>query len=328
FLGLGLILLTWLIILTFAGIIAQLSLGYYDIQPGLYLQIIFGLRFSEYLLFVVLALVIHTIINQKYTAHLVALLVFGSVAFASLLGLEHHLLIFGSDPGWSYTEMRGYGGTLEPWLWFKLYWLAWALMFAVVAGLFWVRRRDSSIKERLTLVRRRFTIRTALTGAALVVAILGIGGCIYYNTNVLNTYQSYADVQNGHAQYEKLYGQYRRAPQPHLTGTKLHMAIYPEKRELEITGSYQLVNFSAAEIGTIHVAPVKEVKTEISFDRPANEVLIDKELGHFIFELKEPLLPGDTLQLNFKVHSVSPGFTNNGTNVTVVPNSTFFRNHE
>src|SRR5690606_11353019 len=269
FLGLGLILLTWLIILTFAGIIAQLSLGYYDIQPGLYLQIIFGLRFSEYLLFVVLALVIHTIINQKYTAHLVALLVFGSVAFASLLGIEHHLFIFGSDPGWSYTEMRGFGGTLEPWLWFKLYWLAWALLIAVVAGLFWVRGRDYGLRERLKFVRSCFSARTALTTGVLIVAILSLGGYIYYNTNVLNSYHSSADLLERRARYEHLYGHYRGFQQPELTGTKLNIEIFPENRELEISGTYQLVNRSKVEFDTIHIASVPKVSTEISFDRPA-----------------------------------------------------------
>lgn len=328
FLGLSLILLTWLLILTFAGIIAQLSLGFYDIRPDLYLQIIFGLRFGEYLLFVLLALVIHAIVNQKYVGHLVAFLFFGSVAFASSLGLEHHLLIFGSDPGWSYTEMRGYGGSLEPWFWFKSYWLAWALLLSVAAVLFWVRGRESGFRERVKLVRRRFTARTALTAAVLVIAILSLGGYIYYNTNVLNTYHSQADVVERHARYEHLYGQYRGVPQPELTGTSLHMEIYPEKRELEITGTYQLVNRSTAEIDTIHVAPVAEVKTEVSFDRAANEVLTDRDLGHYIFALQEPLLPGDTLQLNFQVHSASSGFSNSGTNVTVVPNGTFFRNYE
>lgn len=327
FLGLNFILLTYLLILTFAGILAQLSLGYYDIQPKLYLQIIFGLRFSEYLLFVILALVIHTIVNQKYLGHLVALFVFSGVVFASTFGIQHNLLIFGADPGWSYTDMRGYAGTLEPWLWFKLYWLGWALIMAVAAKLLWVRGRDSGFGKRMRLVRRRLTTRTALTGAVLLVVTICLGGYIYYNTNVLNSYHTTADVIEGKAKYEQRYGRYRGLVQPQLTGTKLLVEIYPEKRALDITGTYQLVNRSTMDIDTIHVAPVPQMKTEVSFDKAAREVVLDNDLAHFIFALKEPLRPGDSLKLNFKVHSVAEGFSNNGTDVTVVPNGTFFTNY-
>ena len=328
FLGLSLILLTWLLILTFAGVIAQLSLGFYEIQPELYLQIIFGLRFSEYLLFVIVALVIHTIVNQKHLGHLVALIFFASVAFASTFGIEHNLLIFGADPGWSYTEMRGYAGTLEPWFWFKLYWLGWALLLAVAARLFWVRGRESGFKERLKIARRRFTLRTALTVAVLLVATVGLSRHIFYNTNVLNSYHTSAEVLEAKAEYEHRYGRYRGIPQPKLTGTKLLVEIYPEKRELEITGTYQLINHNIVDMDTIHVAPVPQIETEISFDRPYKVVSLDTELAHFIFALEEPLRPGDSLELNFKVHSVAQGFSNSGVDVTIVPSGTFFTNYQ
>ncbi len=48
--------------------------------------------------------------------------------------------------GGRYTEMRGFGPSLGPWLWFKLYWAAWALLLAVVARLLWVRGRESGLR--------------------------------------------------------------------------------------------------------------------------------------------------------------------------------------
>ena len=39
--------------------------------------------------------------------------------------------------------MNGFGPFLEPFVWFKLYWAAWALLLAVVAILFWVRGRGA-----------------------------------------------------------------------------------------------------------------------------------------------------------------------------------------
>ena len=74
---------------------------------------------------------VHVVVNQKQIGHLVMLLVFGFMAFPSMFGVEHKMLIFGADPGWWYTDMRGFGPTLGPWLWFKVYWVAWALLLSV-----------------------------------------------------------------------------------------------------------------------------------------------------------------------------------------------------
>ena len=41
--------------------------------------------------------------------------------------------------------MNGYGPFLAPFVWFKAYWAAWALLFAVATNLFWVRGRESGV---------------------------------------------------------------------------------------------------------------------------------------------------------------------------------------
>ena len=72
-------------------------------------------------------------VNQKYVGQLVALVAYFLMIFSGVLGIEHNLLVYGASPAWSFTDMRGFGATLGPWLWFKLYWAAWALLLAVVA---------------------------------------------------------------------------------------------------------------------------------------------------------------------------------------------------
>ena len=63
---------------------------------------------------------------------LVALLSFFLIIFATRLGAEHSLFIYTAGPEWTFTDMRGFGSSLGPWLWFKLYWGAWALLLAFV----------------------------------------------------------------------------------------------------------------------------------------------------------------------------------------------------
>ena len=242
FLGLGLMVALFMALLTMAGILAQLISGYQNFEIGLYLKIMFGLQLPDYLLFALLALVVHVLVHEKYVGHLVAILAYAFIALPSLFGVEHNLLVYGGGPGWSYTEMRGFGSSLGPWLWFKLYWAAWALLLAVAARLLWVRGRETSVGLRLRWARRRFTRPTTWTAAAAVGLVFTLGGFIFYNTNVLNAYLSASDLADRQAEYERRFGRYAGIPQPRLAGTNLRIEIHPDRREVEIRGSYHLEN--------------------------------------------------------------------------------------
>ena len=325
FLGLGLVLVAFTAFQMTAGILAQAILGYHDFEIGLYVKILFGLQLSEYLLFALLALVVHVLVDHKYIGHLVAIIAYVFIALASLFGVEHNLLIYGAGPWWSWSEMRGFGPFLGPWLWFKLYWAAWALLLAVVAKLLWVRGRESGLATRLRIARHRFTRATVWTASAALVLILTLGGFIFYNTNVLNEYLSASDIAERHAAYERRYGQYARIPQPRLAATTLHVEIRPDQRAVDIRGTYRLVNRSAVAIDSVHVATAADVETgEVQFDRPAARVLADEALGHRIYTLETPLQPGDSLRLDFDVHVAPRGFRENGVDASVAANGTHF----
>ena len=128
------------------------------------------------------------------------------------------------------------------------------------------------------------------------------------------------------AEYERRYGQYRNIPQPQLTSASLRVEIYPERREVEIRGTFDLVNATDAAIDTIHLAPKWAVETTgVRFDRPA-ELVVDDRLGHRIYALETPLAPGDSLRLEFEVRFEPRGFSNGGIDASVVSNGTYFTN--
>jgi ABC-2 type transport system permease protein len=327
FSGVGLMLVVWTALLAIVGVLAQASMSYRDFEIGLYLKVLFGLQLPEYLLFACLAFALHILVNQKHLGNLAALAAFGWIAFASVLGIEHHLLVYSSAPSWSYTDMRGFGASIVPWLWFKLYWAAWALLLGVAAKLFWVRSRESSLVSRLQSAGSRFTASTAGIGAAALLSIIASGGFIFYNTNILNEYRNASETTARRAEYERRYGQYENIPQPRIAQTDLHVEIYPDKGAAEIRGAYRLVNKSTDAVNAIHLATSPEVKTgAVSFDRPATLTLADEDLNHRIYTLDEPLAPGESLNLNFDVHYKTQGFRNGGADVFVTGNVSYFKN--
>jgi ABC-type transport system involved in multi-copper enzyme maturation permease subunit len=329
FMGLALIIVTWMAMLMAGGILMQLVLGYDKFEISLYLQALFGLQLLDYLLFALLALVVHVLVDQKYIAFLVMLLIFSFIVFPSKFNVRHNMLIFGAGPVWSYSDMRGFGHTIGPWLCFKAYWAAWSLLLAAAARLFWARGRKQGVKGRFRLAKRRFVAPTAWIAVAASVLILITGSFVFYNTNVLNEYRTVAGINEWKAKYERRYGQYRSAAQPQLAATRLQVEIYPDRQQIDIRGSYSLVNEDAVPISSVHLGSISGIEPYgVKFSRPLAKVLIDDELSHRIYTLARPLMPGDSLQLDFMVHYKQRGFGNDGAGALVMENGTCFTNYD
>jgi len=168
FLGLSLALVAWMALVATTGLLVQMRMGYFDLEIGLYLRILFGLQLIDYILFALLVFVVHAVVNQKQLGYLVSLLAYGVIVFPSIVGLEHHLLIYGSGPRWTYSDIRGFGPSLGPWLWFKLYWAGWAVLLAVAGRLLWPRGAERGLWSRLQVARRSSTRATVGVAASPV----------------------------------------------------------------------------------------------------------------------------------------------------------------
>ncbi|HEY0741101.1 MAG TPA: ABC transporter permease, partial [Chryseosolibacter sp.] len=325
FIGLVLVLCAFTALQMAGGMAAQLIDGYDSFEIGLYIKVLFGLQLTDYVLFALLVIVIHVIVDHKYIGHMAALVAYAFIALSPLFGVEHNLLVFTGSPEWSYTDMRGFGNTLGPWMWFKLYWAAWALLFAVAAKVLWVRGKENSFRLRLRMARQRFTRATSVTAVVAIALIVLTGGFIFYNTNIQNSYYTTDESKERQALYEKRYGQYRNAAQPHLSAVTLSVDIFPETSEVKIEGSYRLINKNSVAIDSIHIAAPANVTTyNIGFDRTATLAVEDQDLHHIIYKLDEALKPGDSIQLNFRLDVKPEGFRESGINVSIADNGTNF----
>lgn len=326
FVALAVVLVAWMAVLIAAGVVGQELLGYPHFEIALYAKVLFGLQLPDYLLFALLALAVQTIANHKQLGILAALLVYGVIAFAPMLGFEHKLLVFGASPVWSYSDIRGFGASLPPWLAFKAYWFAWAILLAVLARLAWVRGRESSPGARLALAHARLTRPTRIAGALAAAAVLALGGFIFYNTNVLNEYRPQATRLARAAAYERQYTRYADVPQPRIATSTMRVELHPERRAAELGGSYTLENATAQAIDTLHVATSTGAGVEtrrLDFDRPVTAVLEDKVLGHRIYKLATTLRPGESMQLRYDVRFAPRGFGNDGADESVAANGSW-----
>ena len=267
---------------------------------------------------------IHVVVNHKYLGHMLVVMAIVFTRVAPAFGIRHNLLRYGMDPGWTYSDMNGFGPFIGPVLWFKLYWAAWALLLMVIATSLCVRGRESGARRRLRMALERFTGGGALARAAgtAVALILLLGGWVFYNTNVLN---DWAERGTPQAEYEKRYSRFEGAPQPTIVSADLRVEIYPERLAVDLRGTFHLVNTSGVPIDSVHVVldPDAEARS-FSFDRAASRVLTDAEVGYRIWTLDQELEPGDSLRLTFDVAWRTRGFKNDRMPTSVAGNGSYF----
>ncbi|MEZ4773374.1 MAG: M1 family aminopeptidase [Bacteroidia bacterium] len=324
-LGIVLLLLTVIMV---AGVIIQAVQQYFRFEIGLYLKTLFGYRFIDYVYITVLAFFIQTLVNNKYVGFFVVVLVymFNSLGLG-LLNIEHNMLQMYSDPGLAYSDMNGYGHFTWPYFAFKLYWGGFFIVLGLLTNLLWQRGTESSMKARINLLRQNFTGGSLATLALGLAIFIGMGSYIYYNTNVLNEFTNSEEREKSLADFEKKYKKYDGIPQPKITAIKLNIDLFPKKRAFNASGSYVLINKTKVAIDSLHLNIDSDQEySKLVFNRPFEEALIDEDFGYRIYKLQNPLLPGDSLIMDFEQKYEINGFPNSGSNTSLVYNGTFF-NH-
>ncbi|HEX6059560.1 MAG TPA: M1 family aminopeptidase, partial [Gemmatimonadaceae bacterium] len=307
-----------------AGMILQALQGWSRFEIPVYLKLLFGIKLVDYVLLAGLAMAVHVIVNHKYLGHLIVVVYFASTMVSGLLGITNRMLVYGSDPGWVWSDMNGLAPFIAGFVWFKLYWAAWALLFAVLASLFWVRGRELGPRRRLALARQRLRGGTLRAAAVALTLIVGLGGFVFYNTTVLNAWQTPGEIAKETAEYERKYKRFEDAPSPSVYAMRMRVELYPVQGAAEVEGTLRLVNREDRAIDSLHVLPSALVDTRaVRFDRGVRLVVDDSALRYRIYALARPLAPGDSIAMSFRLVHRPRGFRNAGAPTDVTPNGTY-----
>ena len=317
-----------LLVVMLCGLIIQVFKGYYHFETGLYVKSLFGLQFIELALLCVLAMLVQVIVNHKYLGHFIMVVYFLVSIFMAQFGWEHKLYDYADDPGYTYSDMNGFGHFILPIGWFKIYWTAFAVSLAILSNLFWVRGLETSLKWRTQLARRQFVKPTKIAFILALLVFFISGGFIFYNTNILNEYMTSNEREELSVEYEKRYKKFENSPQPRITDVNVNVDIYPLSRDVAFKGHYILKNKTNEAIDSIHIDINRNITiNDMSFDRNHKMVLEDEKIGYYIVELSKPLLPGENVVLQFDLAFTTKGFKNSGSNTSIVENGTFLHSN-
>ncbi|MEG3086428.1 ABC transporter permease/M1 family aminopeptidase [Sphingomonas sp. PB4P5] len=312
-----------------AACLVQLARGQTDLELGQYFAWYLLPTTADAVILAVLAVFVQALSPNKYVgwAIMVVYLV-GTITLTSI-GYEHPLYQYGSTGTVQLSDMNGdqIGGARAWWL--RLYWGGIALALGVFAHLLWRRGTETRLKRRLLqLPRRLIGVPGAVLAGALLVSAAS-GAYLYHDMNVINTYRTAQDGERRMADYEKKYLRYAAVKQPSVTDMRLNIALYPEQRRMESSGSYAFVNDTGAPLRDLHVRLMNDQTKLGAVAIPgARLVMDDDDLQYRIYRFATPLAPGARGTLSFHATRWERGMLANADDTRVVGNGSFLQNGE
>lgn len=306
----------------------QLTMGYRDVQPLAYLLWFWLPNVVNAVLLGVLCIVVQTLVPNKFMGWGVMVLYVIFSLVLSAWDFEHALYQYGETPSVPLSDMNGMGHFWIARAWFHAYWVAFAGILLVLAQVIWRRGADVALRPRLARLPRRLRGSTGGLLALCTVAWLGLGGWIFYNTNILNHYVTQDENDARLARMERELLPFETLPQPTITHVTLNMDLQPKRLWADVTGSYRLENRTGQALREVHVLWNHDLPS-MQVELPGSTVVKDyADFSYRILRLAQPMQPGEQRTLNFRGAYGQRGFKMRNNNTRIVANGSFIDNME
>jgi ABC-type transport system involved in multi-copper enzyme maturation permease subunit len=322
------IIISLIIVLTatiLVGIIVQTANGYYRFELDVYIKSLLGLELLYLSFLAVLSMLFHYLINNRYISYFAFVIFITVNAFIwGFFEIDSNMLKFGKTPSFIYSDMNGFGPYAPTIIWFNIYWILFCVVLSFVIMAFYSRGKELQFNHRWTNAKLQFR-KNKIALTISVIAFLLCSSFVYYNTQILNTYDSAKEIENKQVAYEKAYKKYENLVQPRFFKFNTIIDIMPEKRSMTMNIQAWAKNISASTIKEIHFSlPGLSDSTTITMSG-AKLKLNDKQLNYRIYTLVKNLAPNDSIQINFDINCSTKGFENEVSKTQLTQNGTFFR---
>jgi ABC-2 type transport system permease protein len=254
-------------------------------------------------------------IGNKYIALSIAaiFLLLTNSSLGKAFGFSHPLLRFANFLPDGFSDINRFGYLPNAFAVTMVYSLSFALLVAFITTLFYNRSFLQSI----------FTIKwkqALIISLPLIVMVLtGL-----YITTTINPV-SKKEQLNWQQQYEEKYKAYQFLPQPYITDVRTTIDLYPGQNKYQIKGNYTLVNKTTGDISEILINTSKEISWHSIASAQLTLIKKDDTFGQWLFKTHQPMLPGDSINLDFDFeYSIEPLKGHQSFNA-IVENGSFMR---
>jgi len=311
-------------ILMLIGILYQTFHGYTNYEFGLYLTDFLTGGFMRYIIWGAILVFIQVMVNHKYIGYFVSVLFMFFLDLIFLgLKIETKMLMVGSTPGTMYSDMNGFGPGFGGHLWFSAYWVLFGISLLLLGGLFWPRGMNKKISERFAVSRKALGATYYSVFGFFTLAWLVVAGFVYYNTQVLNTYDTSKVSELERVDYEKNFKKYENVSKVSITDIVYNIDIFPETRSTNILADLLVTNKNDHPIDSLLFTMNTDMNQNLIIDQ-SELIYSNKGKDFLIYKLNQALQPGDTMAIKLEASYEAKGFENSVSNMSILKNGTFF----
>ncbi|ARN79144.1 hypothetical protein BST97_14765 [Nonlabens spongiae] len=306
------------------GIGFQTISSFYDYQIDLYLFQGYLVNTWKYVPWIFMALLIHTLIKNKWLG-LAVLLIIGIAVplLTGAIGVTQAIYDFNSIIEPSASDFDGYGAALTAYYTYRVYWILFGIVLLCIALAFYRRGMGKGVMERFAFAKARTTPTPLITAGTCLVLFLSLGGFIWKINNVDNERLTGKEREELRVNAERELGRFADAPQPRIVAVKTYMDLFTDERNFKAGATYTMVNLTDVAIDTLHVN-LNNYPIEITMDRDSEVVYENEDYDYRMYAFEQAMMPGDTLIFEFDMHNKPNKFLDN--NSPVNQNGTFLNN--
>ena len=312
-----------------AGLFAQITQVFFDIEWGLYFKDIYLSRFGliSFMHLIALAFFAGTFFNNRIVGHITSIAIFLFLVISAEFGLIEQLrFLFPFTPGVEdYSEMNGYGIFDKAMPWYAGAWSALAALFLLFTVKLWNRGIKKSVKERFLGFYKGFNTGFAIVFFLFLGLFIAFEYIIHRNVHQLAGFQTSGQKNAEAADYEEKYLKYSELPQPKIVDINMKLDINPAERRAKYNARLLLLNKTGQAIDTLHInwkrfLTIDNIKIE---NRDLELIAEDKSMRYAIYNLSHSLKPGEKIVLTAQAELHYKGFHQNDPQADLTYNGSF-----
>jgi hypothetical protein len=309
------------------GMSFQLVHGFTNIDPvSMFLWFVLPGSILAVLL-AVLSIFVQALVPHKSAGWAVMLLYVVANTTLATLGFEHNLYNYAGTAPAPLSDMNAMGHFWIGRAWQQAYWLAFGMMLLVATHLMWRRGTETRLGPRFALLGQRLRGTPGKLMGIATLLWVGLGAWVFYNTNVLNHYQTKPELEQLQADYEKTLLPFEKLPQPTILHVTLKVDLYPKSIRADAQGTYLLENRTGLALSRVDVQLDRNLLVQsLELDGATLEKEY-KAFNHRVYALSAPMQPGERRTLKFSTRLEQQGFVNGWPLTRIVGNGTFLANY-
>lgn len=327
-LALTLVLWASLLVSVATGIVVQATGGYTNFEFDKY-AVWYVLPEAIWLAqLAVLAVLLQTLLPNKFMGWGVMLIYLISRLVAPGLGFSHPLYNYGATPGVPLSDMNGLGDFWVGRAWLQVYWTSFAVVLLVLAYGLWRRGTETRLAPRLKRLPGQLRGPAGVVTAVAALVFVGTGAFVFVNTNVWNDYRNRQDGERWAADFEKTLLRYETVPQPNVTDVRLVIDLDPHAPKMVVDGTYLLENRTGAPLSEAHLRFARDTEVHAVSLQGATPARTFDRFNYRVYRFATPMQPGERRTLTFRTEVSQRGFRASGNTTRIVDNGTFIDNSD